>query len=143
MGRPGPTSLAFSTRNSPSGVRTVVLSLPARSPRALITREVISKAPPRRMQKPQVMAIIMKRSDLEEEAPPEAELDVAIACFSPSVHERAKSPDHFTEDGPGDAALSPLLATFLIPPKERGPGTRGRAVCSSRLQTTGSAEEAA
>jgi hypothetical protein len=85
----------------------------------------------------------MKRSDLEEEAPPEAELDVAIACFSPSVHERAKSPDHFTEDGRGDAALSPLLATFLIPPKERGPGTRGRAVCSSRLQITGSAEEAA
>src|SRR6266478_5954195 len=134
MGRPGPTSLAFSTRNSPSGVRTVVLSLPARSPRALITREVISKAPPRRMQKPQVMAIIMKRSDLEEEAPPEAELDVAIACFSPSVHERAKSPDHFTEDGPEMPHLARSSRLSSSRRNNAAPGTRGRAVCSSRLQ---------
>jgi hypothetical protein len=35
------------------------------------------------MQKPQVMAIIMKSSDLEEEASPEVELPFAITCFSP------------------------------------------------------------
>jgi hypothetical protein len=50
------------------------------------------------------MAIIMKRSDLEEEAPSEAEPDFAIACFSPLSTRPRRALDHFTEDGRGDAA---------------------------------------
>jgi hypothetical protein len=50
------------------------------------------------MQKPHVMAIIMKRSDLEEEPPSEAELDFAIACFSPLSAQPCPDPDSFTED---------------------------------------------
>jgi hypothetical protein len=59
-------------------VFTVFLSVEERSPRAEITREAISKPPPRRTQNPQVMAIIMNSSDLEDEAPPELELDFDI-----------------------------------------------------------------
>jgi hypothetical protein len=44
------------------------------------------------------MAIIMKRSDLEE-APSEAELDFAMACFSPLSTRTGRALDHFTEDG--------------------------------------------
>src|SRR5260221_13223506 len=42
--------------------------------------------PPRRMQNPTVMAIIMKRSDLEDGDPAEAEL-FAMTCFPPSVQD--------------------------------------------------------
>jgi hypothetical protein len=49
------------------------------------------------------MAIIMKRSDLEDEDPPETELDFAIRCLSLSVRPH-RVPDHFIEDGTGDAA---------------------------------------
>jgi hypothetical protein len=45
------------------------------------------------------MAIIMKRSDLEEEPPSEAELDFAIACFSPLSTQLRPDPDSFAEDG--------------------------------------------
>jgi hypothetical protein len=49
------------------------------------------------------MAIIMKRSDLEE-APSEAEPDFAIACFPPLSLRPRRALDHFTEDGCGAAA---------------------------------------
>jgi len=55
-------------------------------PRTLITREAINMPPPRRMQNPTVMAIIMKRSDLEDGDPAEAEL-FAMTCFPPSVQD--------------------------------------------------------
>jgi len=46
----------------------------------------------------------MKRSDLEEESPSEAEPDFAIACFPPLNTGPRRALDHFTEDGCGDAA---------------------------------------
>ena len=68
---PGPTSVAFSSRNSPIGVRTVALSLLARSRMARITLEAVIRPALKRSDKPHVNPIIMNKSDLDAGAPVE------------------------------------------------------------------------
>jgi hypothetical protein len=68
---PGPTSVAFSSRNSPIGVRTVALSLLARSRMARITLEAVIRPALRRSDKPQAKPIIMNKSDFDAGAPVE------------------------------------------------------------------------
>jgi hypothetical protein len=50
------------------------------------------------------MAIIMKSSDLEEEAPPEVELLFAIICFSPL----GVKPRHTHDRDTGDTKSEPM-----------------------------------
>src|ERR1700730_5322013 len=108
----------------------------------------MSSPPPRRMAKPQNIAAIMKRSDLEEEDSPDDEL-LAITCFSPLAARRRQAQKKYGADSvppdaaeqhrgaltsPSESAKSPFTESILPDTiletsrrKNAAPGTRVRA----------------
>jgi hypothetical protein len=105
------------------------------------------------------MAIIMKRSDLEEGAPPEAELLFAITCYSPLGVLSSQARDKNTVDTKRQPVKPSRPSLVTEKPAEQNPfpkmkvsenvlahpaqrtrprGKRGRAPRSGTLRITGS-----
>src|SRR5580700_4142092 len=80
-GNPGPTSVSFSRRKLPPGVRTVSLALAAESPIERTTRLARNNPPANKVASPVNKPIIIHMSDLDEDELPDTDPS-AIDSFS-------------------------------------------------------------